>query len=287
MKKRSFAALFIVMLLASGCSSSETSQTEASTQVPTDTADPVAENIPSSVQKTQDGFHAAIQASGFSGFSVGNIIISGDRESYKFCINTPLDGVSPDVRFEASDDPALLSFDVELPEKADGHTLKQLIALSICAASEIDFSDCDSLVEQLVNSYDGSSLSAFVESGDYFFVIKPGYLTLQPYLSVINKSNINQQVDTSIYEGYSSDAMSAPLNQGEKAFLTGVVQASIWSFPNMELEVSSGNDTYIIYANPDHFVSFNIRAQYTFYGVIAKPRNGYSGCLRLEYFETN
>ena len=53
---------------------------------------------------------------------------------------------------------------------------------------------------------------------------------------------------------------------------------------NSILEVTRDSDNYIVYYNFDKFIDcFTIGKQYTFFGTIAAPRNGYAGCLRLDY----
>lgn len=292
MKKQLLAALCISASLVSGCRSDALSHTKA----PTPTF-PVSESVvddsdraavPDFVRKVQNGYQHAIHKSGLSHFSLGKIVESDNGKFYKFCINCGAAWNDPDVTFQVSDSGEPLGhFDVDLPAKVDNQTLKQIIALSICAVSDTDFSDSGDLVDQLVNSFDGSHPGDYVGIGNYFFALKPAYnAQLNPSLVVVDKSAINPPVDVSQYEEYSEEAMSSPLNVGEPCVISGTVDSSAWLNSNQALTVSSGEKKYIVYFNPDNFAaSFEPGMPYAFYGTVAASRDGYSGCLLLQHYE--
>ena len=182
-------------------------------------------------------------------------------------------------------DGKLSSYEMEWNEKnQNNNEIKKCIAGVIAANEDISFKLAESSMEKLVNSYDGYSQSNLVTLHNYRYFIEPPIYP--PKLIMTSLENWNKAIDKSLYNELTSDFMKSPLNQGEHGFLIGKVIDEWQEVYYNVLEVEIENNRYLIFYNREKFLKcFEKGKKYIFYGDIAKCQVGYSGCLRIDYYE--
>lgn len=248
-------------------------------------------DAPEEVLALYEGYNAAIHQHQLE-FTLSDIEKSSVEDSNFYTFSLQYDGSEPTstprISFQEYKGVMNKSFNVTLPDDCDNAILKNIIVCTIAATNpNMALSDAEEYLHQIVNSYDGINQSEAVALEDYTLYISPKTSTLtDPTLNVIANEEINVEIDTSEYKDYTAEEMQAPLNKGEKAHLSGTIQGDYELGYVNGLEINSGNETYCIYYNPDRFTGcFSVGQECDFYGQIAEARDGYSGCLRLDYFK--
>ncbi len=267
----------------------------APAQTETPTEEPVLSqpSEPTEVLKIYENYEQAIENNKFN-FILGPIKKStmDTSEFYSFYLkyDSAYPNTFPEATFQKYEGVTHKSYHVSLPENCDNLILKDAILCTIIAADpNIEYSDAETYMEELVNSFDGHNRSDIVSLGDsyklYIRRSSAGILS-STYLEIVSADEVNDKVDISEYKDYTSQEMHAPLNKGEKVHLTGIVQANYDLEYSNILEVAINEERYIVYYNFENFLdSFSIGQEYDFYGTIAEAKDGYSGCLSLVYYE--
>lgn len=205
-----------------------------------------------------------------------------DSNFFSFYINTKEDNTQPKVTFQNNKS----SFGISLPDNTNNDTLKDVILCAIMSADNtIDINSANKLMQDLSNSFDGSSNSNVISTSNYKFYISSGSGLVLRQLNIISVSEINPSIKKEDYIKAQNKLFKGELNQGTKVYIQGTILGIYDLGTHWGLEISSGADTYCVYYNFDNFIDcFEVGDTYTFYGQIAAIRKGYTGCLRLDYF---
>lgn len=218
---------------------------------------------------------------------------NGDR-SYSFdLITTNSDGETVDIgpTWNESDSEnngeLKRSFCINLVDDIDNSILKEFMACTIAVVDkQHNYAKAKKVVRTLISSFDGYSQSKKIIVGDYKVYIKPteNVTLLTDTFEVVYLKEQNTKVNTKEYEDYSNDEMIAPLNEGEKVHLRGLVVSDVdLEFKNVLLVVSD-KGKYAVYYDSEKFAGlFTINKEYDFYGVISADWKGYDGAITLDY----
>lgn len=276
-----------------------TEQNTDLTSAPVQTEPPAEEPVlsqpsePTEVLKIYKNYEQAIENNEFN-FILGPIEKStmDTSEFYSFDLkyDSAYSSTFPQATFQKDEGVAHKSYHISLPDNCENSILKNVILCTIIAADpNIEYSDAEKYMNELVNSFDGHNQSNIVSLDDsyklYIDRSSAGMFSTN-YLEIVSADEINEKVDIRKYKDYTSQEMQAPLNKGEKVHLAGIVQANYdFGYSNI-LEVAINEDHYIVYYNFKKFLDgFSIGQEYDFYGTIAEAKDGYSGCLSLVYYK--
>ena len=275
--------------LSENFTENKTKQIENTTEQSSNTFE-ASEEATAIILPIYEGYSTAIKQHEME-FSLTDVSISDYEDSNFYSFSLEYEGATPtstpDVQFQEYKGIIKKSFEVDLPENCNNAILKDIITCTILAVKpELPFSEAETYMKQLVNSFDNYNQSDVVTVGNYRLFIKPKSSTLTaPSLEIVSLEDVNNEVDTSKYENYTSEEMQAPLNEGEKVHLSGKIQGIYECDYTNSMEVTSGDETYLIHYTPEDFPGcFSEGQEYEFYGEIANSRDGYAGCLRLDYF---
>lgn len=252
-----------------------------------DMAPPILEEKEAFYPSTVTGYHnryITILESYFSDFSLSDISEESYGESifYSFKLYTGNDFNHPTVTFQNESS----SFRVSLPDEIENSTLKEVIRCTVMVLQEnIDETTATDITQTIVNGFNGIEDSPITSIDNYKLYISASSGITQRYFKIVNINEINTPVDISEYPEASKEVFNGSLNQGSKTMLKGTI-SKMGNLGNgiYGLEVNCGSDVYLVYFNFDSFIDcFEIGEKYTFYGTIAAKRDGYAGCLRLDY----
>lgn len=193
------------------------------------------------------------------------------------------------VNFDDEDESSK-SFSVDLPEDSDNNVVKEIIACAVATIGKThDYKKAKETTRSLVGSYDGYEQSKKIGINGYKVYIKPplDYMLCDPTLEVVYmKERNSNSIDITEYEDYTNDEMNAPFNEGQKAHIKGVVKSNTELSTSNVLEVTSSKGLFFVYYDSEKFVDmFKVEKQYDFYGVLREKRDGYDGCIYLDYFK--
>lgn len=242
--------------------------------------------FPEVVQNIYNNYVNIISSGEFD-FSISDISkdISDKSIFYEFSLNNST------VRFHHYDGDISDSFRIRLSDKADNHELKNLIKCSLLATNpDINSDELENGMKILVNSFDGLSNSSIFENGKYTIYISSGAgnILYSDELNLISNAEINIPVDISLYKNYTSEEMQASLNEGENIHLNAIIEGDYELNNYNILEVSNDDGKYCIYYDFSDFLGvLEIGKRYDFYGTIAMSREGYSGCIWIDYVQEN
>lgn len=205
-----------------------------------------------------------------------------DSKFFSFNINTNADNTQPEVTFQND----MSSFDVSLPDNIDNETTKNIILCSIMSADNtIDMNTASEFMQNLSNSFDGSSNSNVISTTNYKFYISADSGLISRCLNIISILEINSPINKEEYIQATNQLFNGELNQGTKVYIQGTILGIYDLGTHWGLKVNSGTDTYYVYYDFNNFIDcFEIDDTYTFYGEIAANNEACSGCLRLDYF---
>ncbi|MBQ4059421.1 MAG: hypothetical protein IJD40_10885 [Lachnospiraceae bacterium] len=193
----------------------------------------------------------------------------------------------PYVQFMGNNDYVNKSFSVYILDDCTNTTKKEIIYCTLLATNPHESDEkIASLLNELVDSYDGYSQSDVVELGNYRYYLDSSAVSADEILEVVSKEEINLSIDKTEYREYGFEEMQAELNQGEKVMLTSEVVGIYEDDYNNYLLVGEGEEIYYIHYSPELYVGiFEEGKEYTFYGEIASPCKSYIACVSLEYAE--
>lgn len=225
-----------------------------------------------------------VLSSNFPQYTLSDIALDtyGTSNFYSFNLNVGGKHSQPEVSF--CDEEA--SFRISLPNEISNDILKDVIVCTIMTTGkDIDKTYASELMQNLVNSFDGSDISDVISTTNYKFYISPGSELYLRYLKVISISEINPPIKKGDYAQASNDLFNGELNTGSKIYIEGNILGN-YAFDNYwVLEIKNASGTYVVYYDFDRFIDcFEIGDTYTFYGEIVKMRKGYEGCLRLDFY---
>ncbi|MDD3222512.1 MAG: hypothetical protein EOM34_09125 [Clostridia bacterium] len=222
-------------------------------------------------------------------YSIGTINTekSGESTFYEFNIKTTKTAYIGDATVQFYNN--YKSFDVQISDELENDVIKSIIRCSLLASdTSLNGVDASALVTDISNSYDGLNKSNIVSSGDYKYYLHKtsGGILSSLMLEAVNIDDINPKVYASQYIEGTEDLFNGELNKGTEVYITGTIKNMASLEYNEAMEVETSNGIYLINYNFNKFIEcFNIGDSHTFYGVVAEPREGYSGCLRLDGFE--
>lgn len=182
------------------------------------------------------------------------------------------------------------SFEAIFTDKIDNSVIKEFIKVTLMALdSELDGDMAEEKVRLMVESTNNSPRSLVVNAGEYgvFFVMDMSNNLLtggNVIVYAIHNSEINVKVNKEEYKKYSVEEMKAPLNKGEKAYIT-VTPYSYTDTPGQLMAKSKEGDIYLVYYWFNSFLTdFELDKTYTFYGTIV---SAYGDILRfrVDYYE--
>lgn len=168
--------------------------------------------------------------------------------------------------------------------------MENFTALTMCVIdSGLSFKNAHETAVDFLSSYDGSTVYSEVKKiGDYTLLLYFGS-DHTFVLAVMYNNEINVPVDKSLFRNASYQEMISADMSGEKVFVIGHVekQYTVYydSMPIECVEFSSSGKkfrAYFVYAS--FFEMFTIDKDYTFYGYVLTPEDGYA-CLSLHYYE--
>lgn len=254
-------------------------------------------NIPEHVMTIFEQYGEILSSGNYNLERGEEILEDNDSTWYNFALIPvePDDILSyPHVSFYRDGDYTEKSFSVDLIDE-NGYEYnsinKEIIYVTLMATNpDEDESILEDVYNNLINSYDGMSDSDVFELGNYKYYIEYTYfsgLGASISLNVVSIDEINISIDKEEYTEYEIDSFLAELNVGEKAIVKGEVAYISEDDYHYTLRVVNGNDKYYIFYDPSTFPKcFEEGCTYVFYGTIASSQDMESGCLRLDYFET-
>lgn len=204
-----------------------------------------------------------------------------DSKFYSFNVNTKEGYTQPEVTFHND----RRSFYITLPNKISNKTLQNIIMCTVMAAdNSINLKSANDIMQNLSNSFDGSNNSSVISTDNYKFYISDASEVYLGRLNVVSVLEINPSINKSNYSQATNDLFNGKLNKGTNVYFKGSISENYNLGTHWCLEVKNGSDTYCVYYNYNNFIDcFEIGNTYTFYGEIAALKNGYAGCLRLDY----
>ncbi len=244
---------------------------------------------PDLVSSLYEAYKSKNQESG-ADLSIGNMKVDKDNPVY--------DGVEHEsiyysFKIENSDvtirywDDDYSSYDIDLSDKESNETLKNIIALAISASEGIEYQDATEIMQSFVNSFNGKGQSEALLLNKYRYLLEQVEYSLFSYLKLyIEPRDQSAGFNKEDYPPLNAEYMQGALNQGEFGYISGkVVKDSIKDYTN-ELEIENDEGRFLLFYNPAKFAGeFEVSETYTFYGQIAKNRDGYDGCLRIDFYE--
>lgn len=305
----SFCGLLIFHLAACGQNSTNDSQSETATGTevtsPATTTAPAEEStaggeesdsskkddLPEFVRSTYLACKEVIEGNGL-GLPMGNVTKSTMFDSlfYEFPISNST------FHFQYSDG-ELYSMSVILSDKDSNSVLKDTIATVIAACDGIDFASASQLMQTLVSSFDGYSISDPVKTDNHRYLLKPPISSLTTDTLEIVPIINQEDFDKSPYSQADAQFMGAKMNKGEKVFIAGKVKNDADLGLSSALEIENDGGRFLVYYDPDDYAGeFEIGKAYVFYGVVSEEYltlvngqpyaiSGYDGYLSMEYFE--
>ena len=262
-----------------------------------ETSDYQEPTIPEHVTSLFNQYNAILSSGNYNLKCGEKILEDSDSNWYNFALIPlePDDILSyPHVSFYREGDVTERSFSVDLIDES-GYEYnainKEIIYVNLLATNPTEKeTTLKEVHNNLINSYDGVSDSDIFELGNYkYFIEYTNFsgLGASITLNVISKEEINISIDKNQYTEYEKDAFLAELNVGEKAIIKGSVVYISEDDYHYTLCVVDGSSKYYVYYDPSTFPNcFEEDCSYIFYGTITSSQDMESGCLRLDYFET-
>lgn len=184
------------------------------------------------------------------------------------------------------------SFSALFSEQTENNLIKEFIKVTLMVLdSNMDEDTAEEKLRQLVESTGSSARSCIIDVGEYrvYFekdvsgdIISNGFTTVYAFHS----SEVNKEVNKEEYKNYSVEEMKAPLNQGEKAYIT-VTPYSYSEIPEEFIAKNDDGEEYLIYYDYNSFLmDFELNKKYTMYGAIAKAY-GDMPAFRVDYYEVS
>lgn len=171
--------------------------------------------------------------------------------------------------------------------------MKKLVIATVAVGEDIDYSKAKKKAEKLFDYND--SKGKIVLKLDKAKYVMDASFTNESFggdvtdLSVTFLDKLSENKNKNEYEKLTSKMMKSSFNKGTKGYLKGKVVADDVGDSSMasdSLLISDGKNKYILFYDPDVFSGeFKVGKTYTFYGEVAKYRAGYSGYLRIDFFE--
>lgn len=286
--KRIIICLCIILMifLCIGCSNTEEAESLEEEKIP----------IPEWITDLHNAYDDVVKENNLD-FSLEEIDTSENKHGDRFysfnLVTANSDGETVDIgpawndSNSENDGELKRSFSISLVDDIDNSILKEFMACTIAVLDkQHNYAKAKKIVRTLTRSFDGYSQSKKIVVGDYRVYIKPteNATLLTDTFEVIYLKEQNTKVDTKEYEDYSNDEMIAPLNEGEKAHLRGLVASDVdLEFKNLLLVVSD-QGKYAVYYDSEKFAGlFTINKEYDFYGVISADWEGFDGAITLDY----
>lgn len=304
-----FCGLLIFHLVA--CGQGETNESQSGSSAGTETTSSTAtaaqateataegekgassqdNEVPELVRITYLACKDVIEGNGL-GLPMGNVTKSTMFDSlfYEFPISNST------FHFQYSDG-EFYSMYVILSDKDSNSDLKDTIATVIAACDGIDFASASQLMQTLVSSFDGYSISDPVKTDNHRYLLKPPISSLTTDTLEIVPIVNQEDFDKSPYSQADAQFMGAKLNKGEKVFIAGKVKNDANLGLSSALEIENDGGRFLVYYDPDDYAGeFEIGKTYVFYGVVSEEYltlvngqpytiSGYDGYLSVEYFE--
>lgn len=179
------------------------------------------------------------------------------------------------------------SFELYLDETCEESVLKDAIICSILAVSpELNYEQAEKYLQELVQGYSGEGRSSVIDLSGYKIHISKevpydGYIRGYPLLHVVSYEDIFAGENKDSYQLLSDESTFDDL-----IYLNGKITRIIESDYSNILEVTGQEGTVGIFYSADIFTGcIEEGKNYDFYGVMAKPHDGYDACMKLDYLE--
>ncbi len=289
MIRKNFFILIVAILLISGCGSDTNTKSQTSSETHNndtkkeehqnknglDNVDPV-NLLHTTFQTNIDKYFPECHISDIEKSTSGNSTFS--------TFELKKDGENTVAEFTTQNESS--NFKISMPSSVSNVALIDFIKCAILSTNQnITLEDSVELTQELINSFDGSNMSSIISNKEYVFYIIPEAGLSQRYLYAVDINNINPKVDTNAYTEATSGLFKGELNQGSKVFISGKIINNVNLGTSWGLEISNDSGIYVVYYDLSTFPNvFSVGDSGTFYGTIAEFRNGYAGCLRLDYF---
>lgn len=311
--KRLISALVLIILLLSLAGCSSPADTEVS-ESPAPESNPVAEtSSPSDSQPAEDVpvsphdldhpdvvaiydmLDRAIRENEMP-FTLDGSISSGwdDESEIEFFFTMQYDDVIDDqyivVTVYAFDGVVQNGFEIYLDRTYEDYVLKDAVICAILAVDPtLDYRRAEEYMNQMVDGFTGDGRSNILTLNGYRLHLSEGVLHRgYPLLHVIAEDAIHPGDNVSKYQDHTIEELQNVSNVGEYSRLTGSIKKVYEEDDHCILEVVSDGATIGVYCNPDTFTDcFTVGQKYEFFGQIARARDGYDACLKLNSFQKN
>ena len=180
-------------------------------------------------------------------------------------------------------------FEVYLNPNCDESVIKDIILCSMISIDPgLDYQQAEEQYLKMTDGYTGEGRSNVISLNGYNIHISESVLLRSgsggyrgyPMLHIVDQNDLAPQYDIG-----ECKAIAAVPDKRDLVFFTGTVEKAYDDRSSYILEVSSDNSIYGIYYMQDKFAGcFEVGKTYTFYGIFAGERDGFTSSILLDGF---
>lgn len=246
------------------------------------------------IVNTYNGFVNAIQKNELP-FVLSDIWGQGDDETggkWEFVFSLEYDDIiespSMSITIPANDNKLHSGFEVYLNPECEQDILKEAVICSILAVdSDLTYEDSENLMNEMVEGFTGDSRSKIIDVNNYKMHISEGvkeegenFYRGYPILHVVAYDDIHPR-NLENFKSYSETS-----KYGEYVSIKGTVSNIVHTDYSQILEISTDYGLCGVFYSEDYFAGcFTIGDTYNFYGQVAKSRDSYNLCMKLDSFQ--